>query len=181
MIEYLMIYQPSGLPIFSKCFGGFCKAAATDEVLLSGFLSALETFPPTISGGTLKAVDMGETQLIFRKTYPSGISVVVGLTEKADQQVAKEVFHEIQSLIEDKYSHIKWEEIIPEVYEEFRKDLYENALFHVLHKYGGFEDRCPRGVRCLMHTKATDLDKQSIWGRLRGVYNKIRSMMKKNQ
>ncbi len=173
MIEYLIIYQPSGLPIFSKCFGGFCKAATTDEILLSGFLSALETLPSTIGGGTLKAVDMGETRFIFRKTYPSGISVVVGLTEKADHQVAQEVFHEIQTILEDKYSHVKWDEIIPEVFEEFRKDLYENTLVHVLHKYGGFEDRCPRGVRCLMHTKATDSDKRSIWERLRGVYNKI--------
>lgn len=181
MIEYLMIYQPSGLPIFSKCFGGFCKAAVTDDILLSGFLSALEIFPPAIGGGSLKAVDMGETQFIFRKTHPSGISVVVGLTEKADRQVAQEVFNEIQSLLEDKYSNIKWDEIIQEAFEEFRKDLYENTLVRVLHKYGAFEDRCPRGVRCLMHTKATDTDKRSIWGRFRGVYNKIRSMMKKNQ
>ena len=59
MIEYLMIYQPNGLPIFSKCFGGFCQLNAKDDALLSGFLHALETFPSLIGGEELNQLTLG--------------------------------------------------------------------------------------------------------------------------
>jgi hypothetical protein len=51
VLEYLMVYTSSGLPIYSKCYGTFCKTAFKEPELLSGFLSALETIPPTIGGG----------------------------------------------------------------------------------------------------------------------------------
>ena len=38
-LEYLIVFQQSGLPIFSKCFGDFCGVLLVDETLLSGFLS----------------------------------------------------------------------------------------------------------------------------------------------
>jgi len=42
VLEYLMVYTESGLPIYSKCYGTFCKTAFKNPELLSGFLSALQ-------------------------------------------------------------------------------------------------------------------------------------------
>ncbi|MHA1769287.1 MAG: hypothetical protein ACTSV3_05485 [Candidatus Thorarchaeota archaeon] len=49
LLEYLMVYTDSGLPIYSKCYGTFCKTAFKNPELLSGFLSALQTLPLTSS------------------------------------------------------------------------------------------------------------------------------------
>ncbi|MGQ4871339.1 MAG: hypothetical protein ACP6IT_05835 [Candidatus Thorarchaeota archaeon] len=56
-LEYLMVYTQSGLPIYSKCFGGFCKSAFESPELLAGLLSAIETIPPTLSEGSRAAPD----------------------------------------------------------------------------------------------------------------------------
>ncbi len=177
MIEYLMVYMPSGLPIYSKCFSGFCKANATDDILLSGFLSALESFPTMVGGEALKAVEMGNTSFIFRKTTPSGSSVAMGVSKGADLEEAQDVFNQIQILLEEKYNTANWDVISPSDYEAFKKDLLENTLEPALHKYGGFEDRCQLGDQCAMGTTAIDTEKQPIWSRFRSGYTKMRAMM----
>jgi hypothetical protein len=40
-LQYLIIYKNTGLPIYSRCFTDICAIQMKDEVLLSGFLSAL--------------------------------------------------------------------------------------------------------------------------------------------
>ena len=116
-----MVYMPSGLPIYSKCFSGFCKANATDDILLSGFLSALESFPSMVGGEALKAIEMGNTSFVFRKTTPSGISVAMGVSKGADLDEAQDVFNQIQILLEEKYNHSNWDVISPGDYEAFKQ------------------------------------------------------------
>ena len=82
VLEYLMVYTESGLPIYSKCYGTFCKTAFKNPELLSGFLSALQTLPQTISTDlSLDSVKMGSTEMRFSRTTPTGHSIVVGLAE----------------------------------------------------------------------------------------------------
>ncbi len=50
MLEYIIIYQDSGLPIYSKCFSSLCGFLAKDSALLSGFLSAIESFVTEMIG-----------------------------------------------------------------------------------------------------------------------------------
>lgn len=130
-----------------------------------------------VGGEELKAVEMGTTQFVFRKTTPSGGSIVIGLAEKADQQEAIGVFEAVQALIEGKYSETNWAVINITQYEGFKKDLYENALDPALHNYGGFEDQCPMGEQCAIHTTAGGEEKQPIWTRIRSIYDRLRAMM----
>jgi hypothetical protein len=63
LLKYIVIYQDSGIPIFSKCYSGFCGLIARNNTLLSGFLSALENFIKEMIGNTdenecLEAVEM---------------------------------------------------------------------------------------------------------------------------
>ena len=65
-----MIYQKSGLPIFSKCFKGFCALSAQDPVMLSGFLTALQSFSSQITQSetsSLEAVIKSSILAVFTK------------------------------------------------------------------------------------------------------------------
>ncbi|MHA1770697.1 MAG: hypothetical protein ACTSYL_02895 [Candidatus Thorarchaeota archaeon] len=95
-LEYLMVYTQAGLPIYSKCFGTFCKSAFEQPEMLAGLLSAIETIPPTLSEGlSLNAVHMGSTTMRFSKIMPSGHSVVIGLSEDRPD-VAESVYAAVQ-------------------------------------------------------------------------------------
>ena len=76
MLEYIVIYQDSGLPIYSKCYSGFCGLLAKKDALFSGFLSALENFTKEMIGNTkenesLQAIEMQDSIMRFYRTFPN--------------------------------------------------------------------------------------------------------------
>ncbi|MBD3158938.1 MAG: hypothetical protein GF309_09140 [Candidatus Lokiarchaeota archaeon] len=176
-VEYLMVYTEAGLPIYSKCFGSFCKTSMKDPELLTGFLSALETIPSTISKDlTLDAVKMGPTDMRFTKTTPEGHSIVVGLS-KDREDVAQRVFEVVQeALHEEQFASVDWTAVSGDVMNRFEKELVESRLPEAMHEYGGFSDQCPLGDQCPMHTNAGMSRTQRIWGAIK---NKYRSLKKK--
>jgi len=94
-----MVYTESGLPIYSKCYGTFCKTAFKNPELLSGFLSALQTLPLTISSDlSLDSVKMGPTEMRFSRTTPTGHSIVVGLGEDSSE-IANKVFESVAGVL----------------------------------------------------------------------------------
>ena len=177
-LEYLLIYTQSGLPIYSKCYGTFCKAAFKQPELLTGFLSAIETIPMTISNGlSLQSVKMGETEMKFSKTTPDGHSVVIGLSEDS-QSVANEIFEAVsRTLALEKFRGADWDYITSDLMEEFEKELLNNALPGAMLKYGGFEDRCTLGDMCPIHTNATKSRASRIWGAIKGKYAALKQRM----
>ncbi|MHA2109276.1 MAG: hypothetical protein ACW99R_16340, partial [Candidatus Hodarchaeales archaeon] len=112
-LEYLMVYQASGLPIFSKCFKGFCTLNAKDPMLLSGFLTALQSFGAQItndgsgSSSSLEAVKIGPTVMRFSKVLPSGHNVVIGLSEDSPS-MARDIFDGIDTFIRNEYADTNW-------------------------------------------------------------------------
>ncbi len=154
-LEYLMVYQANGLPIFSKCFKGFCAISAQDPVLLSGFLTALQSFSSQIVASqateesSLEAVKIGKTIMRFNRVLPSGYNVVIGLTEDSPT-MAKEIFDGVEKFVAEKYSGVDWVIIDTAFGEEFGKELISVVLAPVLHSSGGWEDQCPLGEACPM-------------------------------
>ncbi len=79
ILSYLLVYRDSGLPIYSKCFSGFCGVAMKEPALLTGFLTAIQSFslefvcPSTRDPGSLEAITMGETIMRFSTTKPSDV------------------------------------------------------------------------------------------------------------
>ncbi|OLS24739.1 MAG: hypothetical protein HeimC3_18500 [Candidatus Heimdallarchaeota archaeon LC_3] len=99
-LEYQIIMQKSGIPIYSRCFGGFCWNLMTDEILLSGFLSALSTMPTMFGGDdlSLKNVEMGSTKLFFNHTTPSSHIICLGIAISSTNE--PDANQEVQNLFE---------------------------------------------------------------------------------
>lgn len=178
VLEYLLIYTQSGLPIYSKCYGTFCRAAFKNPELLTGFLSAIETIPLTISSDfSLQSVKMGNSEMRFTKTIPGGHSVVIGLGEDAPD-VADEVFSAVsETLASERFVDEDWSIISTELVAAFEEELLKSSLPRALHDYGGFEDNCPMGDQCLIHTNASKSKAQRIWGTIKDKYTALKNKM----
>ncbi|MHA1995903.1 MAG: hypothetical protein ACW97Z_15255 [Candidatus Hodarchaeales archaeon] len=182
-LEYLMVYQASGLPIFSKCFKGFCTLNAKDPMLLSGFLTALQSFGAQItndgsgSSSSLEAVKIGPTVMRFSKVLPSGHNVVIGLSEDSPS-MARDIFDGIDTFIRNEYADTNWTIIDTIFGEKFGELLVNNVLAPLFHNKGGWEDTCPLGDACAMKALPVESteEKISIWGAIKERY---RSLWKK--
>jgi hypothetical protein len=176
-LEYLMVYTQAGLPIYSKCFGNFCKTAFKNPELLTGFLSALETMPLTISSDMkLDSVRMGKTDMRFSKSVPTGHSIVVGMSED-DQKLADKVFKEISGILEsDLFREVDWTVITAELMNAFEEDLMNSTLPKAVHE---FKDECPFGDQCPLHVNAFVSRRQRIWGAIKRSISSFREKMKK--
>jgi hypothetical protein len=175
-----MVYTEAGLPIYSKCFGSFCQASFKNPELLSGFLSALETVPLTISEGlSLDSIRMGGTEMRFSKTFPTGHSVVVGM-DADSQDLAESVFGAVDKVLKmDRFLEVDWTRITGDLMHDFESILVGIALPDALHDYDGFSDECPLGTQCLLHTNATMTTREKIWTSIRGRINSFRERMKR--
>jgi hypothetical protein len=184
LLEYLMVYTESGLPIYSKCYGTFCKTAFKNPELLSGFLSALQTLPSAISSDlSLDAIKMGPTEMRFSKTTPSGHSIVVGLAEDS-LEIANKVFEQVESILaKEKFVNLDWSFITSEIMNDFQDELLKSALVDALHDHGGFEDTCPLGDRCPIHTNAfrNKTRRGKIWSMVKDKYAAMRAKMSANK
>lgn len=186
ILSYLLVYRDSGLPIYSKCFSGFCGVAMKEPALLTGFLTAIQNFslefvgPTSSDPGSLEAITMGETIMRFSTTKPSGHRIVVGLRED-NLQLAKDIFNAVDKVLETKYSDHNWDLIVDEEFnKEFENALHQEALVPVLHSKGGFHDSCPMGDQCLLRTLPTQGQrKKSIWTTLKEKYQMMKEKMQK--
>ncbi len=76
-ISDVLIFQVSGLPIVARCYGGnYCKLHP-DHSLLTGFLSAINSFSKEIGQEELQAVLFKLISLVFSEG--EGIMVVIGV------------------------------------------------------------------------------------------------------
>jgi hypothetical protein len=184
VLEYLMVYTESGLPIYSKCYGTFCKTAFKNPELLTGFLTALQTLPPTISSElSLDAVTMGPTQMRFSKTTPTGHSVVVGLGEDMPE-LADSIFKGVSEILaSEKFLTVDWSYITSELMSAFEEVLLQSTLVEILHEYGGFKDQCGLGDQCPIHTNALlyQTRREKVWGIIKGKYVAMRERMQSKQ
>lgn len=173
-----MVYTESGLPIYSKCYGNFCKTAFKEPELLSGFLSAIETIPPTLGSGlSLESIQMGPTQMRFSKTTPAGQSVVIGLSENKPE-VAEAVFQAVNDVLSrPRFQDVEWTHVTGKAMNDFENELLNDALPEALHSHGGFSDQCPLGDQCPIHTTAYESTRSKIWGAIKGKYAALKRKM----
>lgn len=176
-LEYLMIYTQAGLPIYSKCFGNFCKAAFKQPELLTGLLSALETMPLAISSDLkLDSVKMGTTDMRFSKSVPTGHSIVVGMSED-NASLADSVFKSISDILElERFKDVDWDIVSAELMNAFEEELMNSTLPAAVHD---FKDECAFGDQCPLHVNAFVSRKQRIWGAIRRSIDSFREKMKK--
>jgi len=184
VLEYLMVYTESGLPIYSKCYGTFCKTAFKNPELLTGFLTALQSLPLTLSSElSLDAVTMGPTQMRFSKTTPSGHSVVVGLGEDMPE-LAESIFKGVSDILAaEQFINVDWSYVTSDLMNAFEQKLLQSTLVDILHEYGGFKDQCGLGDQCPIHTTALlyQTRREKVWSIIKGKYAALRERMQGKQ
>ncbi|MHA1712449.1 MAG: hypothetical protein ACTSW4_00110 [Candidatus Ranarchaeia archaeon] len=152
--------------------------ALKDTALLTGFLSALEHFSgEAFQETSLRSIEMGNTKMVFRKTFPSGNSVVVGL-DKDDPDLVNDVFNAVQKVLEQDFAGRNWDIVDVDFSNLFEEKFFQTALIPALHGHGGFVDNCLLGDRCLLKTALKDRRKGKIWVILRNVYARGKSKLR---
>ncbi|MHA1966234.1 MAG: hypothetical protein ACW964_00405 [Candidatus Hodarchaeales archaeon] len=91
----------------------------------------------------------------FYRTYPNNCCVVLGLKKK-DQEIAKDIFKAIETILETKYVDKDWTQVTPKFDTEFERALHHEVLIPSLHDHGGFEDLCPNGEKFPLKTQPTN-------------------------
>lgn len=182
-LEYLILFEKSGIPIYSHCFGGFCAHLGMDETLLSGFLSALSSMPQLFGQkGGVQSVEMDYTKLMFSGTE-TGKVMVVGVDkttykpEKSDGTIS-ELFSKTQKLLDEEYGDVDWRD--PGV----RRNAFNHELVDVVVRstLGVFENYCRQGDNCMLASSIPKDDNEttlqtSIWEKLQMRYSKIMGSM----
>lgn len=175
-----MVYTEAGLPIYSKCYGTFCKTAFKNPELLSGFLSALQTLPLTMSPEmSLDSVKMGPTEMRFSRTTPTHHTIVVGLGEDS-ADLANKIFDAVAGVLAmDKFVSLDWTMISSDMMNDFKEELLKTALVDALHEHGGFEDKCELGDQCPLHTTAfqNTTRRSKVWSIVKDKYAAMRARM----
>lgn len=187
-LEYLIVFQKSGLPIFSKCFGDFCGVLMVDDTLLSGFLSAMTSMPTFFAKDEkLNAIEMGFTKLIFSHTLPSGHVICLGFNKNtitdSNQSRIDELFQQINKFVEKDKQDVDWsllssEEISPIVDELL--DQIVNPWIHVSAKYTKHHSEgCPICIDGPLYRGENDEGiKEPVWKRLKDLYALGRKLFK---
>ena len=91
--------------------------------------------------------------------------------KKVTQEIAKDIFKAIETILETKYVDKDWAIVTPEFDTEFERTLHHEVLIPSLHDHGGFEDLCPHGENCPL--KAPPTNRKPIWQILKKKFQKI--------
>ncbi|MFX0092226.1 MAG: hypothetical protein ACFFBD_10730 [Candidatus Hodarchaeota archaeon] len=178
MLEYIIVYRKNGLPLYSKCYSDFCKAAFKEPALLSGFLFSLENFSEKLTeGNVLESIKMGQTTMFFNKTFPSRHSVVIGL-KKPDPEFVEDTFEVIGIFLETEYKNTNWDKVDSDFAKNFENELLTKILIPALkHHQMAFRDSCPAGNQCPMKTLASEANKGTIWSLIKNNYAHHKAMV----
>lgn len=186
ILEYLIVFQKSGLPIFSKCFGDFCSVLMVDDTLLSGFLSAMTSMPSFFSQqANLDSIELGFTKLFFSYTLPSGHVICLGFNKNStDPQKEKkidELFEKITQFVENDKKEVDWsflstEEISP-IIDELLTKIIEPWVHLSAENHSEHSNNCPICIDGPLFRGENDIGvKEPIWKRLKDLYTMGRKM-----
>ncbi|MHA1917549.1 MAG: hypothetical protein ACTSUV_04465 [Candidatus Ranarchaeia archaeon] len=119
---------------------------------------------------------MGNTQMVFRRSTPSGHSIVIGLSEE-DNELVDKLATSIESILETEFKNRNWDYIDRNTMENFEKKLKEEVLVPTFHDHGGFEDTCSMGDNCLIKTSIVDSPKRKIWNTIKEKYQNFKAKL----
>ena len=188
ILEYFIIFQKSGLPIFSKCFGDFCQVLLVDDIILSGFLSALTTMPAMFGKdrNKLNAVEIGYTKLLFNHTTPSGHTICLGF--KFEEEVVKkderidELFKKIEFFIEETHKNVNWPITPKTQILKIENELIDTIItpwVKIDEHYKTHGPNCTMSVESDLYRGENDSGmKEPIWKRLKEAFANRRQMLK---
>lgn len=186
-LEYFIVFQKSGLPIFSKCFGDFCSLLLVDDLVLTGFLSVLTSMPAMFGANTeLKAIEIGYSKLYFSHTTPSGHTICLGFLNEADlakkRLLIDDLFEKITYFVEIEYKDKDWAILKAAEIRAIEYELIDTivspccAIDPIYKDHGG---RCSMSIESNLFRAENDVGIiEPIWKRLGEVFAQRRIVLK---
>ena len=188
VLEYFIVFQKSGLPIFSKCFGDFCGVILVDETILSGFLSAITTMPKMFGNdlNQLNAIEIGYTKLVFDHTLPNGNTICLGFKKESftdeNKPFIDDLFKKINDFVEITHKDEHWDLLARSKLKTLLNELLETVItpwINVDSNYKYHADRCSMSSESELYRGKDDEGmNQPFWQRLSDVFAHRRVVLK---
>lgn len=153
-LEYIIICQDSGQPIFTRCWGNICGMLGKKDELLTAFLAAVSTMPGMFaeSGSSkLQSMNIGSLKLLFCYTKSENI-ICLAFQEKdvdnSTMEVINNLFKDISKLLDEDYQETPWDRLNDPKVRSFKKELIGKVIhpwFHVVLQGDGdkHNEDCP--------------------------------------
>ncbi|MFW9783489.1 MAG: hypothetical protein ACFFFB_14495 [Candidatus Heimdallarchaeota archaeon] len=132
MIEDLLIINESGALLFHWAPDVSKKESQPD--LLSGFLTAIDSFASVERGEDIKSLKLRETQIIFEKSYENLQKITFVITTKSEHLI--ELLHSIIHEVQTRFIEIFKEELNKEFdgeitkFQSFEKEISQIMISH---------------------------------------------------
>ncbi|UCG01488.1 MAG: peroxiredoxin [Candidatus Heimdallarchaeota archaeon] len=176
-LEYLIIYEDSGQPIYSRCWGTVCGLLGKKDELLTAFLAAVSTMPGMFAESDTKVHSMGIGSLKLLFFYTKSENVICAAFKEGEinneaMETINTLFNSISYLLDEKYQETPWDRLNDPKVQAFEKELLSKIIypwFHVASPADGssHEDDCPL---CLP-TITTSNKELPVWGRIKNSYS----------
>lgn len=197
-LEYLILFKPYGMPIYSRCFGHFCSSLMKDDVLLSAFLAALTSIgnlpdiadigPLNFEGkemnltfnkaGELVSIKIGGTSLYFYYVKYNDYFIVAGFP--ADEFVmdythpaVKKFFKNVQEVLDGDYGATEWKS--KEEFAKFEQQLLKKAVYPWMDENKASHS-CMLGENCPLRIANIESKEKGIAGRIKETILSYRKM-----
>ncbi len=183
-LEYVLIFQESGIPIYTRCMGQVCKMLAVDETLLSGFLSAISTLPSMFGQDNKTermAIELGKFKLLFHPTTKHHHVVCIGIPlEQHDDETEvhiRKALTEIERILESRFEDENWNFLTSEKITRLEHVLAEEVFvkyFEVSEPPHDHDEMCPIGPKKLIETQ-DEFRGQQFWTRVSNLYKAMKA------
>jgi hypothetical protein len=179
-LDFLIIFNQSGLSIYSKCFSDICSVFIKNDLLLSGFLSAITTFPQSLgyTDKDLKSLDLGKSRMYFSYSRNSNVVFVIGINKDSIQfnksRLIDTSMNELQLIFNENFKDNDWSVTKEEVYYELEKEINEKIVNHWFRETKS-HNNCPLGDNCPFDVASKQgRRKSSFWSSLKNLYNSFK-------
>ncbi|MFX1538790.1 MAG: hypothetical protein ACFFDI_31770, partial [Promethearchaeota archaeon] len=176
-LEYLIIYEDSGQPIYSRCWGNVCGLLGKKDEILTAFLAAVSTMPGMFaeSDTRVHSMSIGSLKLLF--SYTETDNVICAAFKEADvntetMELINKLLNSISQLLDVEYQETPWDRLNHPKVQGFEKELLSNIIypwFHVASPINGssHENDCPLCMPTLL-----SMDKKlPVWEKINSSYS----------
>lgn len=176
-LEYLIIYEDSGQPIYSRCWGNVCGLLGKKDELLTAFLAAVATMPGMFAESDTKvhSMSIGSLKLLFFYTKSDNV-ICAAFKERnvntESMEIINNLFEGIARLLKEEYQDAPWDRLNDPKVLSFEKELLSNIIYPWFHiaspdDESSHEEDCPLCMPTIL-----SMDKKlPVWGRIKNTYS----------
>ncbi|MFX0013029.1 MAG: hypothetical protein ACFFB2_04310 [Promethearchaeota archaeon] len=133
-LEYVIICQNSGQPIYAKCWGNVCGMLGKKDELMTAFLAAVSTMPRMFAESEnekVQNISIGSLKLLFCYTESENIICLAFPEEDVNKNtmgVINDLFQDITQLIDEDFQKTPWDRLNDPMVISFERELLKKVM-----------------------------------------------------